>query len=362
MATSSKATSMAELLAAHKTQFVSLQKGQAITGTITKISPQEILLDVGAKTEAVVMEKDRKILKHLLHLLKAGDTVEATVLSPESEEGYPVVSLRRFAENATWKLLEELLKSGDKIDTTVSESTKGGFVVDAENGISGFMPNSHVDPTEDTDELVGKTVKASIVDLNREQKKVIFSQKGVLTEENFKKAVANLKPGTKVTGIISGITTFGMFVNIPVPDASAPLEALIHISEVSWEKVEDLGSRYSIGQHVEAVVIGADSDAKRVDLSIKKLTADPFEEIAKAFPVDKKVTGTIAAIDENGVTMDLGKVGEISVEGMIRKEKIPPTTKYEIGQQVQATVIQVDARKRKVLLTPVLKEKPLMYR
>ncbi len=362
MATTTKATSMAELMAAHKTQFIALQKGQAVTGTITKMNPQEILLDVGAKTEAVVMEKDRRILKHLLKLLKVGEKVEATVLSPESEQGYPVVSLRRFAENETWKLLEELLKSGEKISVNVTESTKGGFVVDADSGISGFLPNSHVNGTEDTDELVGKTIKASIVDLNREQKKVIFSQKGILTEEEFKKAISSLKSGTKVSGKVSGITTFGIFVSLPIEGKDISLEALVHISEVSWEKVEDLASRFSVGETVEAVVVGSDADAKRLDLSIKRLSSDPFEEIVKAYPVDKKVSGTITAIDENGVTLDLGKVGETTVEGTIRKEKIPPTTKYEVGQSIQATVIQVDARKRKVLLTPVLLEKPLMYR
>lgn len=360
MATS-KATSMADLMAKHSQTFVKLEKGQRVIGTITKLTPSEILLDIGAKTEAVVLEKDRKILRHLMGLLKVGDKVEASILNPESDMGYPVVSLRRFADNATWKLLEELLASGEKIEVVVSEMTKGGFLVNSTSGLSGFLPNSHLLPSEDTDELVGKTLKVSIVDLNREQKKVIFSQKGIISPEEFSKAV--YKKGAKVSGVVSNITSFGIFVTLSRADGKeGTIDGLVHISEVSWEKTEDLPSLFSIGQQVEAVVLGVDTQAKRVELSIKRLSEDPFSEVTKQFSVDKKVSGQVTAIDENGVSIDLGKVGSVSVGGLIRKEKISPNTKYEIGQTVEATVIQVDAKKRKVLLTPVLKEKPLMYR
>jgi small subunit ribosomal protein S1 len=142
----------------------------------------------------------------------------------------------------------------------------------------------------------------------------------------------------------------------------APLDGMIHISEVSWEKVDELVSKYHVGQKIDAIVLGSDSDTKRLELSIKRLTSDPFEEIVKEYQVDKKVTGTVTEISDAGLTLTLPAVAGITVEGMIRKEKIPPTTHYEVGQHVEATVIQLDARKRRVLLTPVLKEKPLMYR
>lgn len=361
MADSSKSPmTMAELLAKHTQTFVTLHRGDIIQAKVSKITPTEILLEVGAKTEAVVLEKDRRIMKHLVSLLNVGDVVEAMVLNPESDEGFPVMSLRRFASDKTWVLLEELLKTQEKVEVTITEATKGGFLVQSASGISGFLPNSHISPTTDVDTLVGQTLKVSVVDLNREQNKVIFSEKGIVTSEDFKKATQALKEGQKVKGNISGITTFGLFVTISVN--SVQLDALVHISEVSWERTTDLSQDYSMGQEVEAVVIGFDADAKRVDLSIKRLSADPFKVIAENYPVDKKVSGEVTAVTEQGVEVSLPGVAGIMVEGMIRKDKIPPTTKYEVGQQVQATVISVDSKKRKVLLTPVLKEKPLMYR
>ncbi len=366
MVDSSKgAQSMAELLAKHAAAFQPLVKGQTVKGTISKATSSEILMDLHGKTEAVVMEKERRLLKQLLHFIKEGDMVEATVISPESEMGYPVVSLRRFMDEKVWAELEKTQGSGEKMDVLVTEATKGGFLVEADNGVSGFLPNSHVSLQKDAQSLVGQKIKASIVELSRENRKVVFSQKGVLSAEDFKKVVETYKPGTKVKGVVSGITSFGLFISLPLEksgDEQQYVDGLIHISEVSWEKVEDLSERFAMGDEVEAVVIGADKDSKRIDLSLKRLTVDPFAEVVNAFPVDKKASGVVMDINDQGVTLDLGQLGDITVEGMIKKDKIPPTTTYEIGQTVKATVVSVDAKRRKVMLTPVLLEKPLMYR
>ena len=361
MADSSKATSMAELMAKHASAFTVLKKGETVKATVNRVTNQEMFVLVNGKTEALVLEKDRNLFKQLAHLVKVGDSVEASVLSPENEMGMPVVSLRHFMENKTWEELERLQKSQEKVTVNVTEATKGGFLVVSENGINGFLPNSHVSNV-DASALVGKTLEVSIVDLDREQKKVIFSQKGIISPDDFKKMTAHLKAGSKVSGTISGITAFGLFVSLAAKEQGASIDGLVHISEVSWEKVEDLNELFHVGQKVEAVVVGVDADAKRIDLSFKRLSQDPFEEISQAFPVDKKVSGTVTKIDEAGVSVDLGMVKDIAVEGLIKREKISPNTKYEVGQKVNVTVSQIDTRKRKILLTPVLLEKPLMYR
>ncbi len=357
---------MAELMAKHTTSLQTLQKGQIVKGKITKLTSSEITMDVNAKTEAVVMEKDRRLLKQLLHSIKEGDTVEATVIYPESEMGYPVVSLRRFIDEQMWVALESMQKSGDKMDVLVTEATKGGFLVESDNGISGFLPNSHVSSAkQNASELVGQKIKASIVELSRENRKVVFSQKGVLSIDDFKVIMDRYKAGTKVKGLVSGITSFGLFVSLPFGQKDGEeqyVDGLIHISEVSWEKVEDLSERFVMGDEIEAVVIGSDKDSKRIDLSLKRLTADPFQEVLQAFPVDKKISGVVTDVTDQGVTLDLGQIGDIIVEGMIKKDKIPPTTTYEVGETVKATVTQLDVKRRRVMLTPVLLEKPLMYR
>ncbi|HSW88194.1 MAG TPA: S1 RNA-binding domain-containing protein [Candidatus Saccharimonadales bacterium] len=349
------ATSMAELLQKQKTAFVSLKKGEIITGKVKKISQSEILLDINAKTEAVVLEKERRLMKQLVHLLKVGDTVTASVLNPESDMGYTVVSLRRFLEDTLWGRLEKAQKTQEKIPVIVLENTKGGFLVETPDGSTGFLPNSHISIAHNQ-QIVGKTIEVVIVELDRDNKKIVLSQKAVSGGEDFKKAKAVLKTGDKITVTVLNIASFGVFVSVPL-DAETSIDALIHISEVSWEKTEDLSKLFTERQKIEAVVIGFDNQAKRVDLSIKRLTADPFDEIMKAFPIDKKVTATVTEVTDQGVLLDLG-----TAEGLIKKDKVPPGTTYTSGQSVTATVSQIDARKRKILLVPVLKEKPIGYR
>lgn len=353
------ASSMAELMAKHQGSFVALKKGDLVSGKITKLSKNEITVDLHAKGEAIVMERDPRIMRNLLSHLKVGQEVEVSVISPESESGQPVVSLRRFIDNLLWKEVEALKKSQEQVDVTITEVTRGGYVVTSDLGVSGFLPNSHTSFAKE-DLSVGKKIKASIADLNREENKVIFSQKATLPLEEFEKAVANLKAGQKVQATISNIASFGLFVTVaPFADRSEKLmDGLIHISEVSWDKVDDLASLFKVGQTVEAVVLGLDKDARRVDLSIKRLSADPFEKLKEQFPVDKKVQGTVTKVEDGNVSVNLGD----GVEGMIRKEKVPPTTKYEVGQTINATVSALDARRRRIELVPVLLEKPLMYR
>ena len=352
---------MAELLSSHASAFRILKKGEQVEATVSKVTGTEMFVQIDGKTEALVLEKDRNLFKQLSHLIKIGDSVTATVLSPENDMGMPVVSLRHFMEEKTWAELDRLTTSQEKLPVVVKETTKGGFLVVSETGISGFLPNSHVTVGENTEELVGKTISTSIVDVNREQNKVIFSQKGILTADAFKKATAHIKQGAKIHGVISGITSFGLFVSLDKA-GDGFIDGLVHISEVSWEKVEDLSQLYSVGQEVDAVVVGIDAEAKRIDLSMKRLSADPFEKIAKEFPVDKKVNGVIIAIEEGGITVDLGTVDDESVEGFIKREKISPTANYALEQKINMTVTQIDNRKRKIFLVPVLLEKPLMYR
>jgi len=303
---SSGSKTMAELMAKHQDAFVVLKRGEKVTGIVSKITSQEMFVVINNKTEAAVLEKDRNLFKQLVHFLKVGDSVEAMVLSPENEMGMPVVTLRHFLEDKMWGELERLQKSQEKVQVTIKDATKGGFLVDSELGVSGFLPNSHVAVGEDTNQLVGRTIQAAVVELAKDQKKVIFSQKGILTTDEFKKFTAQLKAGMKVQGVISGITTFGLFVSLATEGAqTSPIEGLVHISEVSWSKVEDLQQMFSLGEKVEAVVVGIDADAKRIDLSLKRLTVDPFAKISEAFPVDKKVSGAVKSVDESGVIVDL---------------------------------------------------------
>lgn len=355
---SNKSTSlMAQLLAKHKTAVVSLKKGESVKAKITKLTNSEILVDAGAKTEAHVMEKDKKNLNTILSMFKVGDEVEVNVLNPESEYGFPVVSLRRYLGNIAWNKLEELLKSKDQIEVTVKEVTKAGFVVEADFGVSGFLPQSHTSEQA----TLGHRLKVTVLEVNRKDNKVIFSQKSALSEEEFAVVTKQFKVGDKVEAVVGNVTAFGMFVVLTLPkptEKTKSVEGFVHISEVAWDKVDDISELYSTGQKIETVITKFDTETRKINLSVKRLTADPFDELIAQYPVDKKVTGTVSNVEESGVTVEL----EAGIEGFIKKDKIPPTTTYEAGQEVTATVSEHDKRKHRLLLTPVLLEKPLMYR
>lgn len=355
----SKAQSaMGQLLAKHKSSFVALKKGESVKGKLTKLTQNEMLVDLGAKTEASIMEKDKGIMRTILGMFKVGDTVEVNVLNPESDSGQPVVSLRRYLGNIAWNKLEELQKSHEQIEVTVTESGKAGYVVLTSFGISGFLPQSHTSFSKDQDSVVGQKIKASVLEISREDNKVIFSQKTKMTDEEFDKAQKKYKLGQEVEVSISNVTPFGLFVTL------GEYEGFIHISEVSWDKVDELSGLFVQGQKAKAVVSRFDKDSKRINLSIRKLTEDPFEKVLKDLPIDKKVTATVTALEDAGVSLSLdpsASSGQV-IMGFIKKEKIPPLTTYAEGQEVSVTVSEHDKRRHRIILTPVLKEKPIGYR
>lgn len=343
---------MALLMAKHRESFVTFKKGDSVKGKITKINVNEILVDLGAKTEATILEKDKNILRTILGMFKLGDTVEVNVLNAESDSGQPVVSLRRYLGNIAWVKLEELQKSHEQIEVTISEIGKAGFVVATSFGISGFLPQSHTSFSNPQAVVVGQKIKASVLEISREDNKVIFSQKVKMSDDEFGKAMKKYKVGDKVEVSISNITPFGLFVGL------SDYEGFIHISEVSWDKVEDLNSLYNQGDKIDAVVTRFDKETKRINLSVRKLTEDPFEKLIEKYPVDKKVAASVLKTEDMGVTLDLGD----GLEGFIKKEKIPPMTTYAAGQEISVTVSEHDKRRHRIILTPVLKEKPIGYR
>jgi small subunit ribosomal protein S1 len=355
-----KALSMADLMKkveANKTPFVSPHKGDMLTGKITKLTSGEILIDIGAKTEAVVLEKERNIMNKILSSYKVGDKVAVQVLNPESDFGYPVVSLRRSVGDITWNRLSKLQKSQEPVEVNLDMATKGGFLATTADGISGFLPNSHTSSLENPQGLIGKKIKVVILETNRELNKIIFSQKQVMGPADFQKLIRDLKVGQKIDAVVSNVAPFGVFLSIPVNDSKLA-EGFIHISEASWENVQNLSDLFKIGDKITGVVTGFDRESRRVNLSLKRLTADPLEKKFDEFTVDKKLKGKVTKIISTGVLLDLGE----NITGLIKKEKVPVKTTYKEGQEVEVTVSAVDKRRHRVEVSPILKAKPIGYR
>ncbi len=352
-----KPQTMADLLKAAETKFINVGKGEVLQGIITKLTSGEILVDIGAKTEALVLEKDKNILRSLLSSLKIGDKVTVSVLNPESDFGNPVVSLRRFNDNNVWEKLEVLKKEKKQLEVLVQEATRGGFLVSSKEGISGFLPNSQTVFMENPQSLVGTEIKVLVIELSRPLKKVIFSQKATVGPEEFEKATKTLKRGDKIEAKISNVAPFGIFTSIDL-SADVLVEGFVHISEIAWDKLSSVPESFKPGDKISAQILGFDKEAKRVNLSIKNLTKDPFEEKLKNYKQDQKVEGSVSKVLSSGVLVTLSE----GIEGFIKKDKIPPTIVFKEGASVNATVVEVDEKKHRVILVPVLTEKPIGYR
>jgi small subunit ribosomal protein S1 len=350
-----KATSMADLMASYKPEVKTLHKSDILEGTITKLTSAEILVDIGAKTEAVVLEKEKNSLRILLNTLKVGDKVTVSVLNPESDLGNPVVSLRRFMEERLWGDLETKRSQKQALDGVVNDSTKGGFLITA-GGIAGFLPNSQVSFSQNPEDLIGQSIKVAIIEVNKSDRRVIFSQKATVNASDFEDAIKGLAKGQKVQAKITNTAPFGIFTVID--NSGKKVEGFIHQSEISWESGEMQLDKFKKGETLDAEITGFDKENKRVSLSLKRLTEDPFEKNVKTLSIDAKATGTVKKVSSLGVTVELAK----GVEGLIKKEKLPPNSKYLVGDELDVTVSEIDMDRRRVIVSPVLKEKPIGYR
>ena len=349
-----KATSMAELMARQSSSYNALKRGDMVTGTVKKLTPKEILLDIGYKSDALVIEYDKQNLENLLGLLKVGDKVTASVISPESEEGFPVLSLRRMLEEKVYGALETVFKADTTLTAHILEVTRGGYFIETDGGIKGFLPNSQLMEGRLNQ---GDSVEVKVIEFDREKKRVIVSQKATHYLMNASEIEKYLKRDAVIKGVVTLVTPYGIYLEISPKDGIL-IEGFIHISEVSHQRVEGLESKYKIGESLETQVIGVDSENKRVNLSLKRLEKDTFEDVKKKYKLEETVKGIVSDVKSKGITLTLEK----GVTGFIASSKIPTGTEYKIDESVEVEVTGFDDKKRLVLVSPVLKTKVITYR
>lgn len=358
MSSNTNASSMEELLAKSGYKPQILKKGEQVTGTVIAITSKEIRVDLHSKAEGIVLEKDRKLFNELSSRLKVGDSVTATVLSPESDSGNVVLSLRREMMEQTWTTLANKKENDEELEVTGIEVTRGGILVDV-LGLRGFVPLSQLDVEHGArpDSLVGSTFKAKVLDLDRKEKRIVLTQKGAKVDsKKMKAAFEQLEVGKEYEGVVTGITSFGVFVKLTILDQE--IEGLVHISELSWEKVENIDKMFKVGDKMRVMAIAVDRENFKLNLSLKKLTQDPWEKVAAKFTKEQTVSGKVSKISSFGVFVTLSE----GVEGLIHKTKLPVDTPYKVGQEIECVVESVDSEKRRIALAPLLKEKPVNYR
>lgn len=357
-----KPKSMEELLARTGFQIKSFQEGDEIEATVTDILPQTVTFNIGGKSEGILTGPLFDEVRDLARSLKSGDQVKATVVDTETREGYVRLSLKQYAANIQWDELRKAQENGKILPAIVKSVNDKGMVV-ALMGIVGFIPLSHVgkNALQKGDRLVDEEVKLKIMELDPKRGRVVLSEKAVSEADQLEleaKAIAKLKAGEIHTGEVTQLTNFGAFVRLDVSMGKKPvaIEGLVHISEISWDKVEKAESRLSVGDKVRVKILEVGEG--RVALSIKQAKKDPWDEATAKYKPESKHAGKVVKQSSFGVFIEL----EPGVEGLLHITKIPPTYEFKKGQDVQVYIEEIHASERKIALGLVLTTKPVAYK
>jgi len=361
--------SMDELLAKFGGKVKTLTRGDKVSGKVIDIGKKRVVIDIGGKGEAIVAEKAYAESRDFIKTLEVGDEVSARVIVGETPEGFTIVSLRDAAQEAGWKKLEKAYNEEKPVAVVGKDAIQSGLTVDVE-GMVGFIPGSQLgkDVAKNPSSFVGEHFKVKIIELNREERKIVLSEREVSEVEDIKlakEAYEKVKEGEVYEGVVTTLANFGGFVRIDVPvnKKKIGLEGLVHISELSWGKVGEASDFISEGDKVRVKVIGkTDSGGKagygKLALSVKQALEDPWMKAAKKYKVDSKHKGVVRKKSDFGVFVEL----EEGVEGLIHMTKIPPGKKLSIGEEVNVYVEGIDSESKKLSLGLVLTVKPVGYK
>jgi ribosomal protein S1 len=364
----SKALTIEELLNSTGYKIPSLRRGQEVSGKILSISNDEILMDISAKAEGIIFGRELSAVRDITSKYSVGDTIEASVVYPENDAGQVVLSLRKQSGERRWNELEEKQKSQEFIEVFAIEANKGGIICEW-MGVRGFLPASQLTQTPSNfSDLIGKSIKTKVIEVDRSTARLILSQKELDKKDvdEINKLLSKVIIGDKYSGVVTAVLPFGIFVEIPVgkedregsEGKDGKVEGLVHISEISWEKVEEPGKLFKVGEEVEVMIIAKDSVTGRLNLSIKQLTKDPFTEASEKFSKDQEVSGEVAKIISIGAIVNL----EAGIEGVVPASKIPQSEDWQQGKKVKLIVDSIDMKSRRITLVPLSIVKPVLYR
>jgi small subunit ribosomal protein S1 len=366
-------TTMEELLAEQDTDIKSFKHGDVVEGQVVRIDKDEILVDIGAKSEGVVSNREL-FGRHGEGQppLAIGDTVLVYVLQPESPEGHVVLSLRRAGLERKWRAMQEQFEAGVIIEAPVIDHNKGGLIVDC--GIRGFVPISQIvdfprrpqndQPRDAAQEIaeklmpfVGRKLRLKILEVNRKANRLILSEKVALYEERREKRdelFSSLQVGQKVTGTVRSIAPFGVFIDL------GGIDGLVHKSELSWNKVNNPESGYHVGEEVEAEVIDINHERGRISLSIRRLQPDPWHSTVADFKVGDIIDGTVTKLVNFGAFVRVrdGLEGLIHISELSHQRVAHPGDVVHEGQSLKLKIISLDSERHRLGLSLKQAEEP----
>ena len=330
-----------------------LTAGSVVEGVVASVKKHEVWVDLGANGTGVVMRRE---IGHG-QILEAGQSVTVSVIDPEMEEGYALLSMRRAVKDRGWDELQRIFEAQETIEVTAYDANRGGLLVELE-GIRGFLPVSQLAAGHyprvagaDKDEilqklnaLTSKPLRVRILDVSRKDNKLIFSEKEAV-KDDMQSRFSELKVGDAVEGTVTGVIDYGAFVNVD------GIEGLIHISEISWERVDNPRNYVKVGDRVKAKIISINKD--RLSLSLKQMTEDPWLAEIKAFKKGDVVEGKVTRITPFGAFVQLSPAVEalVHVSEMGDSEAVDPEQLFQLNERKKFKVLDIDQEARKIGLS-----------
>ena len=341
-----------DFAAAIEQTVLEFNEGDIVEGTVVNIDHDEVLVDIGYKSEGVIPLKELSIRKNVSpsEVVAEGDRIEALVLDKEDDEGRLILSKKRAQYERAWGRIEAITKSGGTVRGPVIEVVKGGLIVDI--GLRGFLPASLVElrRVRDLDPYIGQDIEAKVIELDRNRNNVVLSRRAYLEEEQAEQRTAfldDLHEGEPRTGVISSVVNFGAFVDL------GGMDGLVHVSELSWQHVNHPSEVVKVGDEVSVKVLEVDRDRERISLSIKQTKTDPWEAFSGAHEVGAIVDGTVTKTVPFGAFVSVGE----GVEGLVHVSEIAmhrvesPELELSLGQSVTVKVTDMDETRRRVSLS-----------
>ena len=328
------------------------EEGDVVTGNVVRIDKDEVLVDIGYKSEGVIPSHELSIRKSVnpADEVEIGEEVDALVLTKEDQDGRLVLSKKRARFERAWRRIEAAADSGQPVEGQVIEVVKGGLIIDL--GVRGFLPASLVDirRVPDLDQYMGTPIECKVIELNRSRNNVVLSRRAVLEEERKEQRqqiLDRLQPGLIIEGQISNIVDFGAFVDLE------GIDGLIHISELSWSHVNHPSEILNIGDTVQVKVLDIDRDRQRISLGLKQTQEDPWQRVIDTYSVGDELEGAVTKVVAFGAFVEIleGVEGLVHISELAAHHVENPREVVSPGDEVKVKILEVDSERRRLSLS-----------
>jgi small subunit ribosomal protein S1 len=335
---------MEELLAESSIQ--PLVEGTIVSGVITEIRQNEVIVDIGAKSEGSVSHMEFIDVGEL----EVGSQIEVFLEKLEDKEGNPVISFDKAEQKKNWENILNKCQEGSIVQGRVKAKVKGGLMISI--GVDSFLPSSQIDiqPPKNLDQYVGQTYDFKVIKINLDRKNIVVSRRELIEEQRAQKRrtlLDEVKPGDRRRGVVKNTTDYGAFIDLD------GLDGLLHITDMSWGRISHPSEMVKTGEEIEVMIIEVDRDKERVSLGLKQLNSNPWDKIEEKYPVGSKVFGKVVNLVQYGafVEIEQGVEGLVHVTEMSWTKRInKPSEVLKIGQEVEAVVLGIQKEEQKISL------------